>query len=96
MTRKEAIEILRPEDISEKCTAGVFGCPCGTIFYHGRDFYFDNELPECYYAEPGALVDCSMCWDQKLSIKESASLISAVGEDVVRAYLRRKKDAVQK
>ena len=97
MTRKEAIEILKPEHISESCTAGVYGCPCGTIFYQGRYFYFDNAAPECFHARPSALVDCTKCWNKKLSIEESASLLSAVGEDVVRAYLRKKRnEPVQK
>ena len=97
MTRKEAIEILKPEHISESCTAGVYGCPCGTIFYQGRYFYFDNAAPECFHARPSVLVDCTKCWNKKLSIEESASLLSAVGEDVIREYLRKKRnEPVQK
>ena len=96
MTRKEAIEILRPEHISDDFTAGVFGCPCGSIYFQGRYFYFDNKIAPCFEARPSTLVDCAKCWDKKLSIEESASLISAVGEDVVRDYLRRKRNALQK
>lgn len=96
MTRREAIEILRPEHISEEFTAGVFGCPCGSIYYEGRYFYFDNKVAPCFKARPSALVDCAKCWNKKLSIEESASLLSAAGVEVVRAYLRRKRNAIQK
>ena len=97
MTRKEAIEILRPEDISSQHTGGVYGCPCGSIYYHGRHFYFDNKSPVCLKVCSGSVIDCTKCWNKKLSIEESASLLSAVGEDVIRAYLKRKRnEPVQK
>ena len=91
MTRKEAVEILSPFRISEDCTGGVFGCPCGKVLYKERFFYFDMKTVE---ACPG---DCTRCWNEKLSIKESASLLAAVGAEAVRAYLRKKRnEPVQK
>ena len=85
MTRKEAIKILSPDRLSADCSGGVSGCPCGKVLYRGRCFYFDMQnIGFCYG-------DCTRCWDEKLSIDESASLLSAVGEDVIRAYLRNKK-----
>lgn len=85
MTRKEAIKILFPSHVSEEYTGGVYGCPCGKVLYDERYFYFDMKIVE---ACPG---DCTRCWDEKLSIQESASLLSAVGVDVIHAYLREKK-----
>lgn len=91
MTRKEAIEILNPCRLSDDYTGGVYGCPCGKVLYKNRYFYFDMKIVE---ACPG---DCTRCWDEKLSIGESTSLLSAVGEDVIRAYLRKKRnEPVQK
>lgn len=91
MTRKEAIEILKPERINESCTAGVFGCPCGKVSYRGLNFYFDMQT--CSFC----CGDCTRCWNEKLSIKESANLLSVVGDDVIRAYLRKKRnEPVQK
>lgn len=88
MTRKEVIKILRPKLLSEDYTGGVYGCPCGNVFYNGRNFYFDNNV---------CMGNCTRCWNEKLSIRESASFLSAVGVEVVRAYMRAKKnESVQK
>ena len=88
MTRREAIKILRPDDLSEDYTGGVYGCPSGD-YYRIDGFHFDMKENE---ACPG---DCTRCWDEKLSVEECASLISAVGEDVICSlihdYLRYKK-----
>ena len=92
MTRKEAIEILRPEYLSKWYTGRVYGCPCGSVFSHGRCFHFDKEIE--FFICCG---DCNACWNEKLSIEESASLLSVVGEDVIRDYLRKNRhEPVQK
>ena len=91
MTRREAIEILKPERLSDDYTGGVYGCPCGKLLYNDRYFYFDMKIVEVC---PG---NCTRCWDEKLSIQESAALLSAAGVDVIREYLRKKRnEPVQK
>lgn len=85
MTRKEAIEILRPDYLSVKYTGGVYGCPCGSVLSHGTHFHFDDVVSSYCCG------NCTQCWDEKLSIEESSSLLSVVGEDVIRDYLRKKR-----
>lgn len=86
MTRREAIEILRPDRLSGDCTGGVCGCPCGTVVYHDRYFHFDDV------AGSYCCGNCMRCWDVKLSITESVSLLSVVGDNVLREYMRKKKN----
>ena len=85
MTRREAIDILRPDRLSGDCTGGVYGCPCGSVVFHGLHFYFDDKVAVCRHSS------CEKCWNEKLSIQESAALLSVVGEDVIRDYLRKKR-----
>ena len=91
MTRKEAIEILKPERINESYTAGVYGCPCGKVFFREQYFHFDMQNAGFCFG------NCMRCWNEKLSIAEIASLLSVVGEDAIREFLRKKKnEPVQK
>ena len=87
MTRREAIEILRPDNLSVKYTGGVYGCPCGSVAYHGHFFHFDDAVSSYCCG------NCTQCWSEKLSLEESASLLSVVGEDVIREYLKKKRGA---
>ena len=85
MTRKEAIQLLHPDRVHGDFIGGVYGCPHGTVAYQGKLFYFDSKdyITNCD-------TFCENCWDKPLSVEESASLLSVVGEDVIRRYLKEK------
>lgn len=85
MTRKEAIQLLHPDRVHGDFIGGVYGCPHGTVAYKGKLFYFDSKdyITNCD-------TFCEYCWDKPLSVEESASLLSVVGEDVIRRYLKQK------
>lgn len=85
MTRKEAIQLLYPDRVHGDFIGGVYGCPHGTVAYKGKLFYFDGKdyITNCD-------TFCEYCWDKPLSVEESASLLSVVGEDVIRRYLKQK------
>ena len=85
MTRKEAIQLLHPDRVHGDFIGGVYGCPHGTVAYKGKLFYFDSKdyITNCD-------TFCENCWDKPLSVEESASLLSVVGEDVIRRYLKQK------
>lgn len=85
MTRREAIKILQPDRLGREYTGGVYGCPCGSVAYHGHLFRFDDAISSYCCG------NCKRCWDAKLSIDESASLLSVVGEDLIREYLKKKR-----
>lgn len=85
MTRKEAIQLLHPDRVHGDFIGGVYGCPHGTVAYKGKLFYFDSKdyITNCD-------TFCENCWEKPLSVEESASLLSVVGEDVIRRYLKQK------
>jgi hypothetical protein len=97
MTRKEAVKIIRPDMVSEDYIGGVYGCPAGTLIYKDRVFFFDTPAEEVSAKLCRTRTDCWLCWEEKLTLAESASLLAAVGESVVRAYMKGKLDgAIQK